>query len=664
MEQTLQSVADSLAHIADLRGLDPRNPIYIRLEHPSRNSFITIACSVLEPSIQVLPINGRWLNLDSAGANYKKFYRLVSASPAVNLLDRGVWNPAVAYSINDKVTDPVSGLAFFSKANNNTDSPNGSPNWEYVDPLNPIIRNGVWEEITDYVDLMTGFEFLSGITAGPPGPTGPTGPASTVPGPTGPTGPASTVPGPRGSTGPTGPRGPTGPTGPASTISGPRGSTGPTGPTGATGPSGSASFGTATPSSPTVSGTPGTAATASRSDHAHPQQTTISGNAGTATKLVAARTFSLTGDVTAAAVSFDGSSNVALNTTLENFILSPGGAFQKFTRDPDGRISQVTPVVQSDLTNLLGSYYARTGAGYNFNAGLTVSGSKTISIYGQNPVVGFGINSGTTEIASTGYFIGHAAYGLWVHNMTTLSGSMANLVSFQRSNSSNYAIACFTTTSSVSGSSIPAGPMEFSVSSLGSVYGGTNYAAIAADYAEFFEWEDGNPDAEDRIGQSVVITGEAKIRLATPEDDPSDLLGVISGTGAFIGNSAENWWAGRYMYDDFGRKIPEQRTLKRWFVDATDKEGKPVRKEISYYQTEIDNLSIEVPEDAETVVHSCFKENPEWVEGQEYVAREKRKEWAVVGLLGQIWVKRGQPVSENWKRLGKSNDSAEVWLIN
>lgn len=59
----------------------------------------------------------------------------------------------------------------------------------------------------------------------------------------------------------------------------------------------------------------GTGTTYARADHVHPAQTSVSGNAGTATKLAASKSFSITGGATAAAVSFDGSSNVALNVT-------------------------------------------------------------------------------------------------------------------------------------------------------------------------------------------------------------------------------------------------------------------------------------------------------------------------------------------------------------
>ena len=54
-------------------------------------------------------------------------------------------------------------------------------------------------------------------------------------------------------------------------------------------------------------------------DHVHPLQTTITGNAGTATKLATARTISLTGDV-AGSVSFDGTDDVSIATTINKKI--------------------------------------------------------------------------------------------------------------------------------------------------------------------------------------------------------------------------------------------------------------------------------------------------------------------------------------------------------
>ena len=229
MEQTLQTLADALEHIADLRGMDPLNPVILRQEHPARNSFITIACSIREPSFKILPVNGRWLNLDPTSENFKKFFRLTELSPAINLVNRGVWSSEEVYNYGDMVNDPGTDHWFFSRINSNGVTIYTPNAWEYVDPLNPNVRNAVWEEITSYVDLMSGYETYSG-TAGAPGVTG--------------------APDPTGLRGPTGATGPTGPAGTATVT-----------------------YGTSTPNAPTASGSVGTASSSSRSDHSHPQQT-------------------------------------------------------------------------------------------------------------------------------------------------------------------------------------------------------------------------------------------------------------------------------------------------------------------------------------------------------------------------------------------------------
>lgn len=62
----------------------------------------------------------------------------------------------------------------------------------------------------------------------------------------------------------------------------------------------------------------GTSSKVAREDHVHPLQTTVSGNAGTATKLATARNINVTGAVTASAASFDGSAAVNIVATSLN----------------------------------------------------------------------------------------------------------------------------------------------------------------------------------------------------------------------------------------------------------------------------------------------------------------------------------------------------------
>lgn len=137
-----------------------------------------------------------------------------------------------------------------------------------------------------------------------------------------------------------------------------------------------------------------------------------------------------------------------------------------------------------------------------------------------------------------------------------------------------------------------------------SVYGGT-YNSSGADYAEYFEWADGNPDGEDRIGRFVTISEADKITIAAPVDD---ILGVISGNGSVIGDAHDDQWHGMYMHDIYGRPI---------FEDV--------------------EIEIEVPDgDIKTVVESRLKLNPEYDNTKEYIPRSQRKEWDAVGMMGKL----------------------------
>ena len=60
--------------------------------------------------------------------------------------------------------------------------------------------------------------------------------------------------------------------------------------------------------------------------------------------------------------------------------------------------------------------------------------------------------------------------------------------------------------------------------------------ALGADYAEYFEWEDGNPGNEDRRCMFVsIVYGTRKIRKAMAGDD---VLGITSIDASVIGNAA------------------------------------------------------------------------------------------------------------------------------
>lgn len=130
------------------------------------------------------------------------------------------------------------------------------------------------------------------------------------------------------------------------------------------------------------------------------------------------------------------------------------------------------------------------------------------------------------------------------------------------------------------------------VTAAGDVMGTKAYAASGADYAELFEWEDGNPDNEDRRGLFVTLDGE-KLKLASSKDD--FIVGIVSAAPSIIGDAYTDEWYGKYETDVFGARIMENGAYK--LAEDFD----------------------ETQDDA-------------------YVSRLDRKEWAAVGLKGKLVV--------------------------
>ena len=69
----------------------------------------------------------------------------------------------------------------------------------------------------------------------------------------------------------------------------------------------------------------------------------------------------------------------------------------------------------------------------------------------------------------------------------------------------------------------------------GSVHADKEYTSPFADYAEYFEWADGNPNNKDRAVYFVKLKN-GKIVLC---EDFDTSLGIVSATSAIIGDSGE-----------------------------------------------------------------------------------------------------------------------------
>lgn len=131
-----------------------------------------------------------------------------------------------------------------------------------------------------------------------------------------------------------------------------------------------------------------------------------------------------------------------------------------------------------------------------------------------------------------------------------------------------------------------------------------------ADYAEYFEWLDGNVDDEDRRGYFVTFDGN-KVRKANADDDY--ILGITSATPVIVGNAQTITWHDKYLKDIFGSKLTEIIEIPET-TDETTGEVIP----------------------AHTETH--FILNPEYNPDQEYIGRDQRPEWSPVGTHGQLVV--------------------------
>lgn len=130
----------------------------------------------------------------------------------------------------------------------------------------------------------------------------------------------------------------------------------------------------------------------------------------------------------------------------------------------------------------------------------------------------------------------------------------------------------------------------FRITNGGNVYAKSGFNSNSGDYAEYFEWKDGNPEIEDRVG--LFVSHDAgKIRLS---DENSIPFGIISASPAVCGNSFETNWNGRFKRDVFGR--------------------------------------LEVDENGHLI------ESEEYDKDEEYIPRSQRSEWSPVGMIGQLIV--------------------------
>ena len=255
-----------------------------------------------------------------------------------------------------------------------------------------------------------------------------------------------------------------------------------------------------------------------------------------------------------------------------------------------------TPTIQSDNTLNLTAPTTAISNDVTVGGNLTVTGS----------IIG---NTNSAEHEFNNSHVSNNSVKIRATN-TSFSGT-GFAVGIQRSSSQSYDIAAFYSGNGTNAYS----DTEYRFRGDGSAFADGDWNTGGADYAEYFEWSDGNASDEDRRGISVVLDGD-KIREAVAGEDP---IGVISGNPSVVGDAAWNKWSGKYLRDEYGSYV-------------LDEDG-----------------------------HRQL--NPDYDPDATYVPREERPEWDCVGLMGKLCIRKGQVTGSRWIKMRDVSANIEQWLV-
>ena len=190
---------------------------------------------------------------------------------------------------------------------------------------------------------------------------------------------------------------------------------------------------------------------------------------------------------------------------------------------------------------------------------------------------------------------------------------------------------------------------------------------IASGYAEMFEWEDGNPNKEDRTGLTVALVGD-KIKIAQVTDTPIGVIGGDNTSVAAVSNASPQEWHGKHLRDVAGRLLWEGQVMVEWIDKGyrhwyeTDRlpDGITIPDNATYYY-ELNGHKLQ-----REILSEEYKQKHGTVPG--YQPRWERQEWGIVVLVGRAVIREGCVCNPLWKRLKLMDgelggQSVAEWLL-
>lgn len=222
---------------------------------------------------------------------------------------------------------------------------------------------------------------------------------------------------------------------------------------------------------------------------------------------------------------------------------------------------------------------------------------------------------------------------------------------------------------------------EFRLRGDGNGYADASWNNSGADYQEYFESQSG---VAAEVGRTVVLDGDQIRYYNAATDSADDIVGVTrpeadNKNSAVVGNLAWNHWTDKYLTDDWGVYEREDITVYQWEVRGNVEDGEDgisVTHTVQQYSSlwlyshgdvveYVPVGSVTIPADAVQTTDNVRKLNPAFDPAQEanYKSREDRDEWWLIGLLGQIQIKAGEPTNPRWIKMKDISANVELWYV-
>ena len=234
---------------------------------------------------------------------------------------------------------------------------------------------------------------------------------------------------------------------------------------------------------------------------------------------------------------------------------------------------------------------------------------------------------------------------------------------------------------------------------------GTHSASTAVDYAEYFEWKTELASDEavtNAYGLTVVLDND-KVRLAEAGEE-ADVLGVVrpNSTSAMVGGTQTFKWKEKYQTDVWGKIQYEPYTLVKWTDNGHEhryhSDRIPAKKPIAdslvnksdwnwhLLESNLTADDLVVPTTDEEKAAANYEErnvyrrnkgkfkigdpllrpvvNPSYDSTRTYLPRdERRKEWCIVGLLGQVPIRNTAIIPAHWKLMKNVESGIDLYYI-